>query len=146
MRVPLLRVPRCDTARHALGRAFTTFTCQADLVTAQFCAREDPAQTEGADGRCRMVVDDDAAVCVYLVVPVVRASRVLGFCNAPHVPFTCRSIPRLWPFLILYVIYMFTDKSPEHGGRISPWFRGTKFWRLFAEYYPASCVLRRSSP
>ncbi len=50
----------------------------------------------------------------------------------------CRSFPQLWPFLAAYWIWMYIDKSPEKGGRLSPWFRSTAFWRYFAEYYPAS--------
>ncbi|GJE99276.1 DAGAT-domain-containing protein [Phanerochaete sordida] len=48
------------------------------------------------------------------------------------------SYPPLWPILAVYLLWTFWDKSPEHGGRISPWFRSLRFWRYFAEYYPAS--------
>ncbi|KAE9393994.1 DAGAT-domain-containing protein [Gymnopus androsaceus JB14] len=52
--------------------------------------------------------------------------------------FLC-SIPPLWPFLAAYQIWiMWIDQSPEHGGRTSRWFRELKFWKYFADYYPAS--------
>lgn len=52
------------------------------------------------------------------------------------------SYPPLWPLLSVYYVWAnWIDKSPEHGGRTSPWFRSLKFWTYFADYYPASCVL-----
>ncbi|KAH9851865.1 DAGAT-domain-containing protein [Lenzites betulinus] len=52
--------------------------------------------------------------------------------------FLC-SFPPLWPVLAAYIIWIrYIDKSPEYGGRLNPWFRSIKFWRYFAEYYPAS--------
>ncbi|KAH7890989.1 diacylglycerol acyltransferase-domain-containing protein [Phlebopus sp. FC_14] len=51
------------------------------------------------------------------------------------------SIPALWPFIALYLIWIFwIDTSPAHGTRLSPWFRSLKIWKYFADYYPASCV------
>lgn len=51
------------------------------------------------------------------------------------------SIPAFWPFLAIYVAWInWVDKSPEHGTRLSPWFRSLKIWKYFAEYYPASYV------
>ncbi|KAI0766022.1 DAGAT-domain-containing protein [Irpex lacteus] len=50
------------------------------------------------------------------------------------------SYPPLWPFLALYLLFIYVDPSPEHGGRLSPWFRRGRFWRYFAEYYPASIL------
>ncbi|CCM02654.1 uncharacterized protein FIBRA_04758 [Fibroporia radiculosa] len=48
------------------------------------------------------------------------------------------SFPPLWPFLAAYMVWAyFIDNSPEHGGRFSPWVRAGRFWRYFAEYYPA---------
>jgi hypothetical protein len=41
---------------------------------------------------------------------------------------------------VYYVWIRYIDKSPEHGGRISPWFRSLKIWQYFAEYYPVSLV------
>ena len=49
------------------------------------------------------------------------------------------SFPPLWPLLAAYMVWvMYIDRSPVHGGRMSPWFRSLRFWRYFAEYYPAS--------
>ncbi|KAI0794243.1 DAGAT-domain-containing protein [Fomes fomentarius] len=60
---------------------------------------------------------------------------------ATFVFFFLLSFPPLWPFLAAYWIWIaYIDKSPEHGGRLSPWFRSSRFWRHFAEYYPASLV------
>ncbi|KAI0684976.1 DAGAT-domain-containing protein [Cytidiella melzeri] len=50
------------------------------------------------------------------------------------------SYPPLWPFLALYALFIVLDPSPENGGRLSPWFRRGRFWRYFAEYYPASIL------
>lgn len=51
------------------------------------------------------------------------------------------SIPALWPFLVMYVIWISCiDKTPAYGNRLSPWFRSLKIWRYFAEYYPASLL------
>ncbi|KAI0831885.1 DAGAT-domain-containing protein [Trametes gibbosa] len=52
--------------------------------------------------------------------------------------FLC-AFPPLWPILVAYVVWIrYIDNSPEHGGRLSPLVRSMKFWRYFAEYYPAS--------
>lgn len=49
------------------------------------------------------------------------------------------SFPPLWPFLAIYFIWLlYVDGGPEHGGRLSPWFRSLPFFKHFAEYYPAS--------
>ncbi|KIM68227.1 hypothetical protein SCLCIDRAFT_1186762 [Scleroderma citrinum Foug A] len=49
------------------------------------------------------------------------------------------SIPALWPLIAVYLVWMtWIDKSPEHGTRLSPWFRSLKIWEYFADYYPAS--------
>ncbi|KAH9983907.1 DAGAT-domain-containing protein [Russula compacta] len=48
------------------------------------------------------------------------------------------SYPPLWPFMIIYIIWVQIDQAPERGGRMSPWFRTMRFWKFFAEYYPAS--------
>ncbi|KAG2141965.1 diacylglycerol acyltransferase-domain-containing protein, partial [Suillus clintonianus] len=51
------------------------------------------------------------------------------------------SIPVLWPFLAMYLIWIFCiDKSPSYGNRLTPWFRSLKVWQYFAEYYPASLL------
>ena len=49
------------------------------------------------------------------------------------------SIPPLWPLLVLYLIWSrWIDDAPEKGGRSSQWFRSSRFWKYFADYYPAS--------
>ncbi|KZT00590.1 DAGAT-domain-containing protein [Laetiporus sulphureus 93-53] len=51
------------------------------------------------------------------------------------------SYPPLWPFLAAYMLWVHVlDKSPEKGGRLSAWFRSGRFWRYFADYYPASML------
>ncbi|KAG1863551.1 diacylglycerol acyltransferase-domain-containing protein [Suillus subalutaceus] len=51
------------------------------------------------------------------------------------------SVPALWPFLVMYLIWIFCiDKSPAYGNRLTPWFRSLKIWQYFAEYYPASLL------
>jgi hypothetical protein len=42
--------------------------------------------------------------------------------------------------MIMYIIWIHFDPAPECGGRMSPWLRGIRLWKFFAEYYPASCV------
>ncbi|KAI0322792.1 diacylglycerol acyltransferase-domain-containing protein [Amylostereum chailletii] len=52
--------------------------------------------------------------------------------------FLC-SFPSLWPFILAYLCWLgCIDGAPEHGGRMSHWFRSISFWKYFAEYYPAS--------
>ncbi|PPQ85401.1 hypothetical protein CVT25_006397 [Psilocybe cyanescens] len=49
------------------------------------------------------------------------------------------SIPPLWPILTVYFIWArFIDNSPERGGRSLNWWRSSRFWKYFADYYPAS--------
>ncbi|KAG5641619.1 hypothetical protein DXG03_004642, partial [Asterophora parasitica] len=49
------------------------------------------------------------------------------------------SIPPLWPLLAIYLIWARCfDNSSENGGRMSPWFRSIRYWKYFADYYPAS--------
>lgn len=48
------------------------------------------------------------------------------------------SCPPLWPLLALYIIWIYLDKSPEYGGRLSPSVRSWRFWKYFSEYYPSS--------
>ncbi|KAH9479273.1 Diacylglycerol O-acyltransferase 2B [Psilocybe cubensis] len=49
------------------------------------------------------------------------------------------SIPPLWPVLTVYFVWArFIDQAPERGGRSWHWWRSSRFWRYFADYYPAS--------
>ncbi|KAG6840505.1 hypothetical protein C0991_006302 [Blastosporella zonata] len=73
------------------------------------------------------------AVAVWSVMIVITAVVFLLLC----------SIPPLWPFLAIYLVWARCfDDSPEHGGRMSPWFRSLRYWKYFADYYPASYVSR----
>ncbi|KAH9967142.1 DAGAT-domain-containing protein [Russula dissimulans] len=47
------------------------------------------------------------------------------------------SYPPLWPFMTMYLIWIQVDPAPESGGRMSTWLRSIRFWKFFAEYYPA---------
>ncbi|KAL4062540.1 diacylglycerol acyltransferase-domain-containing protein [Scleroderma citrinum] len=70
------------------------------------------------------------AVAVWSTTLVLSISLFLYMC----------SIPAFWPFIAVYLVWMsWIDKSPEHGTRLSPWFRSLRIWQYFAEYYPASC-------
>ncbi len=84
-------------------------------------------------------------------VPIFARSLFIAFffpgssCYPPFftmlIPFPIMfsSCPSLWPILFAYYIWIcFIDKSPERGGRPSKWFRSSRFWRYFADYYPAS--------
>ncbi|KAL7280647.1 hypothetical protein ACG7TL_005586 [Trametes sanguinea] len=91
-----------------------------------------------------LVVDDDRLVHHSLpsaLVSVTRSARTymgVGSSSPPSLP-PQSSFPPLWPILAAYMIWvLYIDKSPEHGGRLSPWFRSMGFWRYFADYYPAS--------
>jgi len=77
------------------------------------------------------------AVALWSVMIVLSAAAFLLLC----------SYPPLWPFLAVYAIWgRWIDKSPEHGGRRSPWFRSLRFWQYFAEYYPASFMKEADLP
>lgn len=52
--------------------------------------------------------------------------------------FLSSSIPILWPFILLYLLWAFIDPAPERGGRPTRWVRELSFWRYFAAYYPVS--------
>jgi len=48
------------------------------------------------------------------------------------------SIPPLWPFILLYILWIHIDPAPERGGRSTRWVRELSFWKHFAAYYPIS--------
>ncbi|KAK9893982.1 diacylglycerol acyltransferase [Cystobasidium minutum MCA 4210] len=50
------------------------------------------------------------------------------------------SVPPLWPFLIIYVIWVVFDRAPARGGRPSDRVRRMKVWKLWAGYFPISMV------
>lgn len=49
-------------------------------------------------------------------------------------------LPFLWPLHFAYLIYLWRDQSPEHGGRRSDWFRRLSCWNYFAGYFPVKLV------
>lgn len=51
----------------------------------------------------------------------------------------CCSFPPLWPFIIIYLVYMFFDKSDQNGAAVerkSKWVAGRLIWGRFAEFFP----------
>jgi len=57
------------------------------------------------------------------------------------------SFPPLWPAIVIYTIWVrHIDQSPVTGGRPKVWFRQSRFWRYFAEYYPASFIKESELP
>ncbi|TFY61185.1 hypothetical protein EVG20_g7148 [Dentipellis fragilis] len=89
------------------------------ICNQQVCAFPDPESAKAADNRGCVMVDYD----------LLHELKDAG----------SSSFPPLWPILLPYVIWaLYIDKAPEHGGRLSPWFRSIRFWKYFAEYYPAS--------
>ncbi|KAF4610836.1 hypothetical protein D9613_007188 [Agrocybe pediades] len=61
--------------------------------------------------------------------------------------FLLLSVPPLWPILAVYFIWArCIDNAPDHGGRSSQWFRSMRFWRYFADYYPASFLKEAELP
>jgi len=71
------------------------------------------------------------AVAVWSVLLLVMMCLFLFLC----------SVPPLWPPIFVYLLWIrYFDRSPEHGGRWSEWFRGARFFKYFAEYYPSSLL------
>ncbi|KAF5316800.1 hypothetical protein D9619_006738 [Psilocybe cf. subviscida] len=76
------------------------------------------------------------AVAVWSVMIVITSCTWLLLC----------SFPPLWPFLLVYYLWArYIDKAPIRGGRPN-WFRRSRFWRYFAEYYPASFLKEAELP
>jgi hypothetical protein len=76
-------------------------------------------------------------VSVFLYLWCARLDSSLG--RLPYPNYAYSSFPALWPLLVAYMIWVHAiDGAPEHGGRLSPWFRRLRFWQFFADYYPAS--------
>ncbi|KAJ7282078.1 DAGAT-domain-containing protein [Mycena rebaudengoi] len=77
------------------------------------------------------------AVAVWSVLIILAVVSFLLLC----------SYPPLWPIIGVYYVWaMYIDKSPEHGGRTSPWFRSLRVWKYFADYYPASFLKEADLP
>ncbi|KAF8647582.1 hypothetical protein AX16_006604 [Volvariella volvacea WC 439] len=77
------------------------------------------------------------AVAIWSVCIIITSSTFFYLC----------SFPPLWPILAIYMIWvLWIDKSPENGGRSSRWFRSSRFWKYFADYYPASFLKEAELP
>lgn len=48
------------------------------------------------------------------------------------------SFPPLWPFILIYVLWVIFDEAPEKGGRRSAWVRSWRIWDYYTSYFPAS--------
>ncbi|KAG6334171.1 hypothetical protein ID866_4918 [Astraeus odoratus] len=97
-------------------------------------------KTQATDPRRRLLVYLAFGLHVPLSLPLVRPVYGVSLHRAQRqVTRRPSSIPALWPFIAVYIVWMrWIDKSPEHGTRLSPWFRSLIIWKYFAEYYPAS--------
>jgi hypothetical protein len=119
---------------------------ESPIVQNQLCSVKNPKEEEVADDGSGSLVCPYAAhalrlstatVCL-LLSSICLACLIYGFI-CTHIFGVPRSIPPLWPLLIAYLFWiLYIDGSADHGGRSSPWFRSMRFWRYFADYYPAS--------
>jgi 2-acylglycerol O-acyltransferase 2 len=50
--------------------------------------------------------------------------------------FYLSTYPSWWPFLLIYLIYLYYDVAPEHGGRKIDWVRRWRIFRWLADYFP----------
>ncbi|PRP88666.1 diacylglycerol O-acyltransferase [Planoprotostelium fungivorum] len=48
--------------------------------------------------------------------------------------------PVCWPFLALYILWLFYDRAPANGGRPIQWVRHLRFWKHIASYFPVTIV------
>lgn len=116
--------------------------CSVGLLTRipKICAVRDSTEEAVSDIGGVDMVTHDGPYDFRIPLPMVRPSPAL------HTLLTdlrgdSSSIPAIWPFLAVYMIWIrWIDKSPVTGGRSSVWFRGSRFWKYFADYYPASYV------
>lgn len=46
--------------------------------------------------------------------------------------------PSWWPFILIYIGYIYFDVAPEHGGRKIEWVRRWRIWSWFADYFPVT--------
>ena len=112
----------------------------------QFRPSEHSSSAQAANS-CSGVMDQHDTDLLFLhAPPPVRIHLCLHCRDQPSLKLVVAmvaaysSYPPLWPFLLVYMIWIHIDSAPEHGGRLSPWFRSIRFWKFFAEYYPASYV------
>lgn len=112
----------------------------------QLRTSQNSAKAEIADDGGSIMGGIDACICVAVHFPMVRMYSWFGLTVIMRSFWLNRSIPPIWPLLIIYLIWiMYIDGSPEHGGRRSPWFRSLIVWKYFGDYFPASWVAQLSS-
>lgn len=80
-------------------------------------------------------------------IPLERRLQMLAVCTWVFLLFICLvlfaycfTLPFLWPLLIAYIIFLYTDKAPETGGRRFDWTRRWPLWKYFVDYFPAKLV------
>jgi Diacylglycerol acyltransferase len=108
-------------------------------VLVQIRSIQNTEKEEVTDAGRGHLVRHDLDYDVHILDTMVRESRPLSSLWHSESESIYSSIPPLWPLIALYLFWMrFLDRSPEHGGRISHWFRSARFFKYFAEYYPSS--------
>jgi 2-acylglycerol O-acyltransferase 2 len=82
-----------------------------------------------------------------LHIPIQRRLQMLAVCTWISLIFLCTTAfivfatyKVLWPLLIAYVTFIYTDKAPEAGGRRFESARHWKVWKYFAGYFPVKLV------
>lgn len=80
-------------------------------------------------------------------IPLERRLQMLAVCTWVFLLFICLvlfaycfTLPFLWPLLIAYITFLYTDKAPETGGRRFDWTRRWPLWKYFVDYFPAKLV------
>jgi len=53
--------------------------------------------------------------------------------------FIC-TIPKFWPLIILYLIYIYFDNTAEQGGKRWDWLCNLTLWKWAAEFFPVRLV------
>lgn len=76
---------------------------------------------------------------------VVAIWSFLLFASVVLFLFLC-SIPLFWPIVFPYLIFMYMDKAPAYGGRVSRKLRRSIFFQHFAGYYPVSMIKEAELP
>jgi 2-acylglycerol O-acyltransferase 2 len=87
-----------------------------------------------------------------LRIPIQRRLQMLAVCSWISLVFLCitafivfSTYKFLWPLLIAYVTFVYTDKAPESGGRRFESARRWKVWKYFAGYFPVKLVKVRNA-
>ncbi|KAI7853751.1 diacylglycerol acyltransferase [Circinella umbellata] len=80
-------------------------------------------------------------------IPFERRMQMFAVCSWIFMLFICLVIfaacfthPVLWPLLIAYITFLFTDKAPENGGRRYDWPRRWTIWKYFVDYFPIKLI------